>query len=120
MKKFLKKYKFIILLLILTLGVFSITSVKNNYEQSIKIEEKSTNKIEAKYYEDGSLDLRDFLKNAYINDMEKNPVKVVNQDSNLKTITGDVEVEFEYEIPLSLLYKDDKNFDMILHGSVIQ
>lgn len=108
MKKFLKKYKFIILLLILTLGVFSITSVKNNYEQSIKIEEKSTNKIEAKYYEDGSLDLRDFLKNAYINDMEKNPVKVVNQDSNLKTITGDVEVEFEYEIPLSLLYKDDK------------
>lgn len=108
MKKFLKKYKIIILLLILTLGVFSITSVKNNYEQSVKIEEKSMNKIEAKYYEDGSLDLSDFLKNAYINDMEKNPVKVVNQDSNLKTITGDVEVEFEYEIPLSLLYKDDK------------
>lgn len=108
MKKFLKKYKFIILLLILTFGVFSITSVKNNYEQSIKIEEKSTNKIEAKYYEDGSLDLRDFLKNAYINDMEKNPVKEVNQVSNLKSIIEDVEVEFEYEIPLSLLYKEDK------------
>lgn len=106
MKKIVNKY--IILLLFIAIGIVAAFSIRNKFDSTIEVSEKMQNKIDARYYDDGALYLNEFLKGATAYDLMGDTLLEINQKEDLSTITDDVEIEFEYEIPLKLLYADNK------------
>lgn len=106
-----KKYGILLVILFLALGGFFLFKLSSKFEGTVEKKDKAEENIVANYFDDGVLDLKDFIRSASFKDVEGNTMKGIEQPSDLSTIYKDVEVELDYEIPLDLLYYETNEWD---------